>query len=84
MNGALVAAVFQAAKSPQGRIRLVNRDSDGDHSTLEAEPSAQAVDNPLANVDIPRNHLVAMFVVSIVGSIISAFVFTVSLDFLAE
>jgi len=77
MNGALVAAFFRAHKSAKGGIRLGNGPMDGEDSTFEDKSPGQAVDNPLANVDIPRKHLVAMFVVAIVGSTISSFVFTV-------
>lgn len=84
MNGALVAAVFRAQNSTKGGIRPGDGESDDEEIASEGGPSGQAVDNPLANVNIPRKHLVAMFVIALVSSIISAFVFTASLVFLFE
>lgn len=75
MNGALVAAVFQAWRA-DGAIRLEN-EGDAGHS-LDDAPAGQASDNPLRKIDIPKKALYIMFGVAIVGSIISANIFTVS------
>jgi hypothetical protein len=75
MNGALVAAVYQALTERKGAISLpVN----GEHESSETA-GKEAIDNPLADVDIPPRTLAIMFAVAIGGSIVSANVFTVRL-----
>jgi hypothetical protein len=73
MNGALVAAVYQALVERGGAISLP---ADGEVNSSEAG-GKEAIDNPLADVDISPRALAIMFAVSIGGSIISANIFTV-------
>jgi hypothetical protein len=80
MNGALVAAIYQTLREAKsggvaGRIRL-NGDEDNNGEISKAS-QGEAIDNPLAHIDIPRKTVIIMFAVSVVGSVISAFIFTV-------
>lgn len=85
MNGALVAAIYQTLREVKsggvaGRIRLNGDENNANElSTAEVKASqaGEAIDNPLAHIDIPRKTVIIMFAVSIVGSIVSAFTFTV-------
>lgn len=97
MNGALVAAVFQAWRQHpveaegerEGLIHLPhhlghhdheNGDHDHDHAHLNLHvKEGEASDNPLSDIVIPKKTLYLLFGVAIVGSIISANVFTVRL-----
>ena len=77
-NGAVVAAIFQvwyASKSG----RLIALPAGDDESEIDSLPGGESPDNPLANVDVSKKALITIFAVSIGGSIVSAFVFVVSI-----
>jgi hypothetical protein len=81
MNGALVAAVYQALTERAG-TGITGAISLPVHGNGSAEPEAEssggaAIDNPLAGIDIPPKTLALFFGIAVAGSVASAFVFTV-------
>jgi len=76
-NGAIAVAVFQAwlGSGTQNGTQPIALPSGDDESETDRIPGGEAPDNPLADVDVPKPILIGIFGVSIVGSIISSFIF---------
>jgi hypothetical protein len=72
MNGVLVTALVKAFKEPRATLGPIRLGNGEDHGAPN--------ENPLAGVNVPRNTLILLFGASVVGSIASAFIFTVSFN----